>query len=128
MQAALRGRSRASGKGWILLSPSPPQPLFRRANMSLRAPAPGCAAGRRRSAAPSPRQPETPPRTPGCALQSEGKRRQMSLIQGEGQCWHDGKAVCALCQRLETFLKIHCSSVFWFYFYALILELMGRRG
>lgn len=61
----------------------------------------------------------------GCTLQREGERRQMSLIQGEGQCWHDGKAACALCQRLETFLKIHCSSVF---LNVLILELMERRG
>lgn len=113
MQAALRGRSRASGKGRTPARPHrAPQPLLARPGISLRAPALGCAAGRRLLAAPSSRQPEAPPRSPGCTLQSEGERRQMSLIQGEGQCWHDGKAACALCQRLETFLKIHCSSVF----------------
>lgn len=50
---------------------------------------------------------ETPPRTPVCMLMSKGVRRQMSLVQGEG---HEGKAACALCRRLETLLKIHCSS------------------
>ena len=42
----------------------------------------------------------------------EGDRRQMSLIQGEGQWWRKGKAACALCRSLETFLKIHRCSVF----------------
>lgn len=126
MQAALRGRSRASGKGRTPARPHrAPQPLLARPGISLRAPALRCAAGRRLLAAPSSRQPEAPPRSPGCTLQSEGERRQMSLIQGEGQCWHDGKAACALCQRLETFLKIHCSSVF---LNVLILELTERRG
>lgn len=40
---------------------------------------------------------EMPPRTPVCMLMSKGDRRQMRLLQGEGQRWREGKVACALC-------------------------------
>lgn len=58
------------------------------------------AAKEVKTARESPRSPESH------RLRSQGDRRQMRLVQAGGQWWHEGKAACALCRSLETFLKI----------------------